>query len=162
MSGAGKTTLCQKLADHLRSQGRSVVVLDGDELRQAMGATQNHARYERLELAMRYAHLCRMISSQGVDVAIATISLFREVHEWNRTNTPGYIEIFIKVPLDELKRRDPKLIYARAERGELINVAGLDFEIDEPQNPDVHIEWDADLTPEAAFAKLIESLNLGS
>ena len=73
---------------------------------------------------------------QGVDVAIATISLFREVHEWNRANLPGYVEIYLAVPMGELRRRDPKQIYARAARGELKDVAGLDFAIDEPQAPD--------------------------
>lgn len=162
LSGAGKTTLCRKLVAHLRMQERLVVLLDGDELREAMGATNAHTRQERLQLAMRYAHLCHMLAEQGVDVAIATISLFREVHEWNRANMPGYVEIYLHVPLDELRRRDPKLIYARAERGELKDVAGLDFAVDEPQAPDVRIEWVFGLTVEVALAQVIEQLNLES
>lgn len=160
LSGAGKSTLCRELVCHLRAQGRQVVMLDGDELREAMGATNAHTRQERLQLAMRYAHLCHMIAVQGVDVAIATISLFREVHEWNRANMPGYVEIYLHVPLDELRRRDPKQIYARAKRGELKDVAGLDFAVDEPQAPDVRIEWVSGLTVEAALARVIEQLNL--
>ena len=160
LSGAGKTTLCRELVAHLRAQGRPVVMLDGDELREAMGATNAHTRQDRLQLAMRYAHLCHMIAVQGVDVAIATISLFREVHEWNRANIPGYVEIYLHVPLEELKRRDPKQIYARAERGELKDVAGLDFAVDEPQAPDVRIGWVSGLTVEAALARVIEQLKL--
>ncbi len=156
LSGAGKTTLCRELVAYLRQQGRPVVMLDGDELREAMGSTNAHTRQERLQLAMRYAHLCRMLAVQGVDVAIATISLFREVHEWNRANMQGYMEIYLQVPLDELRRRDPKQIYARAERGELKDVAGLDFAVDEPQAPDVRIDWAFGLTVEAALARVIE------
>ena len=160
LSGARKTTLCRELVVHFRAQGRPVVMLDGDELREAMGATNAHTRQDRLQLAMRYAHLCHMIAVQGVDVAIATISLFREVHEWNRANIPGYVEIYLHVPLEELKRRDPKQIYARAERGELKDVAGLDFAVDEPQAPDVRIGWVSGLTVEAALARVIEQVNL--
>jgi adenylylsulfate kinase-like enzyme len=160
LSGAGKTTLCRELVAHLRAQGRPVVMLDGDELREAMGATNAHTRQDRLQLAMRYAHLCHMIAVQGVDVAIATISLFREVHEWNRAIIPGYVEIYLHVPLEELKRRDPKQIYARAERGELKDVAGLDFAVDEPQAPDVRIGWVSGLTVEAALERVIEQLKL--
>ena len=159
LSGAGKTTLCRMLVMHLRDRGCPVVMLDGDELREAMGATKAHSRHERLQLAMRYAHLCHLIAVQGVDVAIATISLFREVHLWNRANLPNYMEIFINVPLDELQRRDPKQIYARAAQGELRDVAGLDFAVDEPQAPDVHIEWVPGLSVEAALTQIIEKLN---
>ena len=158
LSGAGKTTLCRELTTHLRTQGRPVVMLDGDELREAMGATNAHTREERRQLAMRYAHLCHMIAVQGVDVAIATISLFRDVHEWNRANMPGYVEIYLHVPLDELKRRDSKQIYTRAERGELKDVAGLDFAVDEPYAPDVRIDWVNGLTVEAALDQVIEKI----
>lgn len=162
LSGAGKSTLAAEVTRFLRTKGEPVVMLDGDELREAMGATNAHSRQERLQLAMRYAHLCHMIASQGVDVTIATISLFREVHEWNRANMPGYVEIYLHVPVEELKRRDPKQIYARAARGELKDVAGLDFAVDEPQAPDVRIEWVTGLTVEAALARVIEQLNLES
>jgi cytidine diphosphoramidate kinase len=160
LSGAGKTTLCRKVVTHLREQGRKVLMLDGDELREVMGATTVHSRDERLELAMRYAHLCHMIVVQGFDVAIATISMFREVHEWNRDNLPGYVEIFLDVPMKELERRDPKNIYARAAKGELKNVAGVDFDVDKPQTPDVHIEWMPGLTVESALKYLTDQLNI--
>jgi len=160
LSGAGKTTLCRELVTHLRSLNYAVVMLDGDELREAMGATNAHTREERLELAMRYSHLCHLIAEQGIDVAIATISLFKEVHEWNRENMPGYEEIYLNVPLDELARRDPKKIYERASRGELKNVAGVNFAIDEPQSPDMRIEWRNGLTVDAALAQVMEYLQL--
>lgn len=135
-------------------------MLDGDELREVMGATQSHTQEERKQLAMRYSRLCKMIASQGVDVAIATISMFREVHEWNRANIPGYIEIFLDVPKDELIRRDPKQIYARAARDELKNVAGFDFAVDTPSAPDIRIAWSPDLTADKSLAQVIEQLEL--
>ena len=158
LSGAGKTTLCKKLVNYLRLQDKQVVMLDGDELREIMGATAAHTRDERLQLTMRYAQLCHMIGVQGVDVAIATISLFREVHEWNRLNLPGYVEIFVDVPLDELARRDPKLIYARAAKGELKNVAGVDFRVNYPEAPDVLLTWREGWTVNDAFKELLDKL----
>jgi adenylylsulfate kinase len=160
LSGAGKSTLCRKLVEHLREQQRTVVMLDGDELREVMGATQSHTQDERRQLAMRYSRLCKMIASQGVDVAIATISMFREVHEWNRANIPGYVEIYLDVPKDELVRRDPKQIYARAARDELKNVAGFDFAVDVPSAPDVRIAWSADLTAEKTLSQVLAQLNM--
>ena len=140
LSGAGKTTLAQAIVKHLRDNGQHVIFLDGDELRDILNRplnnVQSHDRESRLALAMQYAQLCRMLAMQGVIVVIATISLFKEIHSWNRTNLPNYFEIYLDVPLDELRRRDPKTIYHRFDRGEIENVAGLDVDIDKPQNPD--------------------------
>ena len=85
---------------------------------------------------MQYAQLCRVLAKQDLTVVIATISLFKEIHSWNRTYLPNYFEIYLDVPLDELRRRDPKAIYQRFDYGEIKNVAGLDVDIDKPQNPD--------------------------
>jgi cytidine diphosphoramidate kinase len=140
LSGAGKTTLATELVNSLRFQGKHVIQLDGDELREVFDPfkdnLQSHNRKGRLALAMQYAQLCRVLAKQDLTVVIATISLFKEIHSWNRTHLPNYFEIYLDVPLDELRRRDPKAIYHRFDRGEIENVAGLDVEIDKPQNPD--------------------------
>ena len=140
LSGAGKSTLAHEVVSRLRAQGKAVATLDGDELREVFGAVAanaiNHGRDGRLALAMQYAHLCRVIAGQGLTVVIATISLFREVHAWNRENLPGYFEVYLKVPIEELRRRDPKGIYRRFDAGQLANVAGLDLPIDEPEAAD--------------------------
>lgn len=145
LSGAGKSTLAHEVVARLRAEDKAVVQLDGDELRDVFGAVaanaQNHGREARLGLAMQYAHLCRIIASQGLTVVIATISLFREVHAWNRENLPGYFEIYLKVPVEELRRRDPKGIYRRFDAGELSNVVGLDLPIDEPEAADWVVEY---------------------
>ncbi|PWB35388.1 adenylyl-sulfate kinase [Pseudomonas sp. SDI] len=158
LSGAGKSTLAQAFAAGLRAQGQSVVVLDGDELREVFGNTadraQNYDRAARLALAMQYAHLCRVIAAQGHIVVIATISLFHEVHAWNRSQLPGYFEVYLQVPLEELRRRDPKGIYRRFDAGELHNVAGLDLSIDEPSAAD----WAVAFEPQRTLATLTEDL----
>lgn len=145
LSGAGKTTLAQALVKRLRSMGKTVVLLDGDELRAVFGADKinstNHGRDGRLALAMQYAQLCKMLSAQGFIVVIATISLFHEVHAWNRENLQGYFEVYLKVPIEELRRRDPKGIYRRFDAGELQNVAGFDLPVDEPSQPDYLISF---------------------
>tara|TARA_B110000003_G_C16616566_1_gene521507 strand:- start:1073 stop:1648 length:576 start_codon:yes stop_codon:yes gene_type:complete len=136
LSGAGKTTLAQGVADKLRLSGRAVVLLDGDVLRDVLGANTNHSSVSRLEIAKKYSGLCKILASQGIIVVIATISLFREIHVWNRDHLPRYIEVYLKVPLSELERRDPKGIYQRFHSGKIKNVAGLDLEIHEPVEAD--------------------------
>ena len=162
LSGAGKSTLAHEVVARLRTEGKAVVQLDGDELREVFGAVaanaQNHGREGRLALAMQYAHLCRVIASQGLTVVIATISLFREVHAWNRDNLPGYFEVYLKVPVEELRRRDPKGIYRRFDAGELSNVAGLDLPIDEPEAADWVVEYLSGQKVSDLAAELINQL----
>jgi cytidine diphosphoramidate kinase len=142
----------------MRQAGCSVVMLDGDVLREVFGAAltsdENYGRESRLALAMQYARLCQVIAAQGLTVVIATISLFREVHAWNRINLPGYFEIYLKVPVDELRKRDPKGIYRRFDAGEIAHVAGLDLPIDEPEAPDWVVSFERGLSVEGLADQL--------
>ena len=160
LSGAGKSTVAQQVVQRLRAQGRSAIFLDGDELREVFGATshneKNHGREGRINLALQYSRLCGVLASQGFTVVIATISLFREVHYWNRQNLPGYFEVYLKVPLEELRRRDPKGIYRKHQAGELKHVAGLDLDVDEPSMPDYKVEFTNNQNPEEISENILK------
>ena len=157
LSATGKTSLSNLLANHLRLSGRKVILFDGDELRKVF-AHQAYTREERIEIGMQYSRLCQLVVSQDVDVIIAVIGLFKEMHEWNRNNIPGYVEVFIDTPLDELERRDPKGLYKRFRSGEIENIAGIDLSVDFPTNPDISLKWIDGQSIELMFQELIEKL----
>jgi len=157
LSATGKTTLSSLLVSHLRDSGKIVVHLDGDELRQVL-ADEAYTREERIALAMRYARLCRLLSEQNIDIVIAVIGMFKELHTWNRKNIKNYVEIFIDTPLSELKKRDPKNMYKNFDLGLLKNVAGVDLKIDIPSNPDIHLKWSKKSTIKSMFAELVNLL----
>jgi glutamine kinase len=140
LSGAGKTTLGQELCTWLRAAGRTVTFLDGDALRSVIAEDLGHGAADRRRSAMRNARLCRLLAEQGADVVCATISLFHEVQRWNRENIPGYREIYLRVPIDELRRRDSKGIYAGAQRGDGRDVVGLDLPAEAPEAPDLVLD----------------------
>lgn len=158
LSDSGKSTMCRKLVSYLRECGRQVILLDGDEIRAVVGAVKAHTREDRLALALRYSRLCKLLADQGFDVAIATISLFEEVHVWNREHLPGYCEIFLDVPLDELRRRDTKGIYQRYDNNEINNVAGVDLQVDFPKSPDILLRFAPNLDQDAMFSELFRQL----
>jgi adenylylsulfate kinase-like enzyme/phosphohistidine swiveling domain-containing protein len=140
LSGAGKTTVGRELSSRLRAAGHPVVFLDGDALRAVIAEDLGHSAGHRRRSAMRNARLCRLLSAQGADVVCATISLFHEVQHWNRENIPGYREIYLRVPIDELRRRDSKGIYAAAQRGDARDVVGLDVTAEAPETPDLVLD----------------------
>ena len=63
----------------------------------------------------------------ATDVVIATISMFHKIHEWNRKNLPGYFEVFLDVPINELQKRDTKKLYKNISNGVISEVVGLDI-----------------------------------
>src|SRR5580658_7156177 len=140
LSGAGKTTLGRELCSRLRAAGRPVTFLDGDALRSVIAEDLGHGAGDRRRSAMRNARLCRLLAEQGGDVVCATISLFHEVQRWNRENIPGYREIYLRVPMDELRRRDSKGIYAGVQSGDARDVVGLDVAAEAPEAPDLVLD----------------------
>ena len=138
LSGAGKSTIGRMLADRLRTSGCPTVLLDGDDVRLAIAdARVGHDGESRLTNAMRICRLARMISSQGLTVVVPTMSMFAEVHAWNRAHQPNFYQVLIRVPMEVLRRRDARGLYSRAERGEARDVVGIHCPFEEPDSPDL-------------------------
>jgi glutamine kinase len=154
LSGAGKTTTGSDLWRRLRAAGRPVILLDGDVTREVIADDLGHSTNHRRRSALRNARLCRLLSNQGSDVVCTTISLFHEVQRWNRENIPGYCEIYLRVPMDELQRRDAKGIYAASNRGELRDVVGLDVPAELPEAPDLTLDNFGTLDSSAAVDRI--------
>ena len=134
LSGAGNSTIANEIARQLRAAGTTVLLIDGDTVRQAYAdAPLGHDREGRLENAYRVGELARQATKRGETAVVATMSLFHRIHYWNRKNLPGYFEVFLKVDLETLRRRDPKDLYLRADSGQEENVVGLDIAVEEPQ-----------------------------
>ena len=165
LSGAGKTTLAKEIVSQLATVNKEPILLDGDQLREIFidstnQAISSHDRSSRLTLALKYSGLARLLSEQGFWVIVATISLFKEVHDWNRKNLKNYYEVFLNTPIEELKKRDSKKIYSRFFGNEISNVAGLDIEVDQPKSPDLLVPFDPDKSVQSVAEAIIKSTNL--
>lgn len=156
LSGAGKSSVALAVQSRLRAAGVAAVVLDGDAVRLAVDdATCGHDRASRIVNAYRICRLAKLLSDQGVTVIVATMSLFHEIHGWNAANLTGYVEVFLRVPLDVLQRRDPKGLYRRQAAGAARDLGGVDLEIEEPRHPHLVVENGADLSDLTPVAERI-------
>ncbi len=155
LSGAGKSVIARRTYEILKSRLPNVVLIDGDHFRSLMADDLGHSPADRLENAYRIARFSNLLSRQGIHVVCATMSLFHECQSWNRQNIGRYFEVYIRVPLEVLIRRDPKGIYARALGGKERGVVGVDLPFEEPQNPDLIIENSAQESDFTPFARLI-------
>lgn len=162
LSGAGKTTVTERLAPLFQEAGRSCAVLDGDGLRELLrsdlGLTPGHDREQRLLLARLYGRLCYAVADRGHDVLCATVSMFHDAREWNRSRIPNYLEVYLRVPLDELRRRDPKGLYARSSVGEIAGMVGAGILAEEPNNADLVIDHHPGRTPDNAVQEIWQKI----
>lgn len=149
LSGAGKTTIGKIFFQRLWEQKKNVLFLDGDTLREVFGNDLGYGKEDRLRCAMRYSRLCKLLSEQGQDVVICTISMFREVREWNRQNIEGYREIYIEVPMEVLQDRNQKNLYRDGS-----DVVGVDLELELPENPDFVVKNDGTLQPQVLAGRI--------
>ena len=148
LSGAGKTTIGQAWYSYLKETMSNVVFLDGDTLRQVFGDDLGYTKEDRKKSAMRNARICKLLSEQGIDVVCCTISMFDEVRQWNRDHINNYKEIYVKVQMETLHKRDQKNLYTKAGLGTEENLAGITWEVEEPKNPDLILYNDGEKTPE--------------
>ncbi|MDC0065319.1 adenylyl-sulfate kinase [Verrucomicrobia bacterium] len=138
LSGAGKSTVARATAEQLREIGTNPVLIDGDEIREAIRCPHTgHDPVSRLANAYRISRLAELMAGQGHTVIVATMSLFHEIHAWNRKHLPNYFEVWIEVDLLTLQTRDPHGLYSQAVNGVTHNVAGINLSYERPENPDL-------------------------
>jgi adenylylsulfate kinase-like enzyme len=136
LSGAGKSTVAELLDARWRAEGITPVRLDGDEMRAMLPFRPGYTREDRLRLARFYARLAAGFAARGHLVICATISLFHEVHAWNRAQVPGYFEVWLRVPVPELRTRAGRAaLYRGADE-----VVGAGIEPELPRWPDLVID----------------------
>ncbi|MCS5707674.1 adenylyl-sulfate kinase [Candidatus Berkiella cookevillensis] len=152
LSGAGKTTIGEALANRLKKTQKNTVFLDGDTIRHIVGDNLGYSLEERRLSGWRICRFCEHLDKEGLNVVCSVISLFTEHRDWNRKNYSAYFEVYIKVPLPELYQRNQKGIYSGFLEKKISNVAGLDLPFEEPEadliienkapfvSPDIHAE----------------------
>lgn len=146
LSGAGKTTIGNRLFYELRKNHDDVILFDGDILKKIVGEELGYSEADRRKRAMRYALLCKTLTDQGLTVICCTIAMYDQVREWNRKNNKGYVEIFLDVSEEVLRQRDQKGMYSQYQKGEIKNLAGIDVKVEFPKHPDLVLRNDGSLT----------------
>ena len=159
LSGAGKSTLANRLASRLHLAGRATYVLDGDNLRHGLNRDLGFTDADRVENIRRVAEVARLMVDAGLIVIAAFISPFRSERLMARgLMAPGeFVEVFVDVPLAVAEARDAKGLYAKARRGELPHMTGIDSPYEAPEAPELHIAADR-IDADAAAEQVVEYL----
>ncbi|MDQ3885508.1 MAG: adenylyl-sulfate kinase [Actinomycetota bacterium] len=144
LSGAGKTTIADAVAQQLRAAGREVEVLDGDELRRGLSAGLGFSRQDRDIHVRRVGFVAELLARHGVVVLVPVIAPYGatrdEVRAQHDAHGTSYLEVHVATPLAECARRDVKGLYARAAAGEIIAMTGVGDPYEEPDKPDLRLD----------------------
>jgi adenylylsulfate kinase len=137
LSGAGKTTIAQRLENILREQGRLVELLDGDAIRQNLSQGLSFTKEDRDTNVRRVGYVANLLSRNGVIVIVSLISPYRAVREELRYSTNNFVEIYVNAPIEVCEARDVKGLYEKARNGQIKSFTGIDDPYEEPLNPSI-------------------------
>ena len=134
LPGSGKTTIAKQLKKTIEKKYGKTILFSGDDLRK-ISNFRSFEKEKRLQYAKSYSKLVKNISNQNINVIIATVSLFKKVHLWNKKHIDNYCEIYIKSKTKEIIRNKKKKLYFKFNK----NLVGIDIKPEFPLNPNIKI-----------------------
>ncbi|AZE84155.1 Adenylylsulfate kinase [Pseudomonas orientalis] len=140
LSGAGKTTIAKRFKAELEKFAISIILLDGDKIRQGLCRDLGFTEADRSENTRRIAEVARLLNSQGMHVICASISPLQKDRACAKNVMDGFdfFEVFVSTPIMTCAARDTKGLYAKARLGELKGLTGIDAPYEEPECPDLN------------------------
>lgn len=159
LSGAGKSTIGQRVGEALRTRGLSVEVLDSGRIRQQINRLLGFTKEEVETNLLRLGYECQLLNRNGVSVVVTSVSPYREVRDRLRNEIDRFVEVYCRCPMEVLMKRGAKELFEKAQRGEIKHVAGVDAPYEEPLKPEVLLNTDQ-LSVSQAVAQTIATLEV--
>ena len=157
LPGAGKSTLAKLLGVELQQRGLPCEILDGDEIRKRLTKGLGYSKEDREENIRRIAYVAKLLSSVGGIAITAAISPYRRSREEARADIGKFVEVYVRCPIEECIRRDPKGLYAKAQRGEIPNFTGVSDPYEEPLSSEIVVRTDQQ-SPEDSLKHILARL----
>jgi adenylylsulfate kinase len=155
LPGAGKSTVASAVHETLAARGMRVELLDGDVVRTNLSRELGFSKEDRETNIRRIAFVADLLSRNGVVAITAAISPYRSMRDEARELMgERFVEIHVNAPLEECIRRDPKGLYAKAQRGEIADFTGVSQPYEPPVSPEVELDTRLE-TPEESAQKVI-------
>ena len=142
LPSSGKSTLAHVVEEELYKRGHLSYVLDGDNIRHGLNKNLGFSPEDREENIRRIGEVAKLFANSGAITMTAFISPYRKDRDKARQLLEDweFIEIFVKVSLEEAEQRDPKGLYKKARAGEIKEFTGISAPYEEPMNPELVID----------------------
>ena len=139
LSGAGKTTIANGLIDVLKKYDIVPVLLDGDEIRNAIKLT-GFDEESRKKHNLNVGLIASIFERQGNVVIVSLISPYEDVRNEVRDMCNKFVEIYISTDINLCIDRDPKGLYKKAIAGEIKDFTGISAPYYPPASAEITID----------------------
>ena len=165
LSGSGKTTLSSRAEKKLSESGFSVKVLDGDTIRAAYKVKLG---FGRKDIEKNNANIVKICEAERGNYDILIVPVIGPIDYCRKMARkklePYFYLIYISCCIDFLKRRDPKGLYGKADRGEILDLIGYSknnpYEV--PLDADLEIDTSSSATLESSVETIVEFIKESS
>jgi bifunctional enzyme CysN/CysC len=121
LTGSGKTTIAYALERRLFDEGRSAIVLDGQNMRRGISKDLGFTASERSENLRRSSEVAKLFNDAGVIVLAAFLAPEEAVRTKvaDAIGSERFVVVHLDAPLEVCRQRDTEGHYALAEKGEV-------------------------------------------
>lgn len=142
LSASGKSTIAVEVEKKLYQKGKACYRLDGDNLRFGLNKDLSFTAEDRKENIRRIGELAALFADAGLITLASFISPYKAGRKAAReaVGEENFKEIYVKASVEACAERDPKGLYAKAQKGEIENFTGVSAPYEEPENPELVVD----------------------
>ena len=147
LSGAGKSTVAERVQRRLAEKCVRVLILDGDFVREKMHRHLGFSAPEIIENNRLIAEYCAKARDRYDVILVPIISPYKSSRRHARkVLEPHFYEIYCAANLSIVSERDVKGLYQKAGRGEVTNLIGFSPEspYEPPSSPDLILDTESE------------------
>ncbi len=134
LPGSGKTSIAKKLKKPIEKKYGKTIIISGDDIRKIFNL-YSYDKKNRFLIAKNYSKLVNLIANQNINVIIATVSLYKKIHLFNRKTIKNYCEIYVESKTKEIIINRKKKLYFKFKK----NLVGIDIKPEFPTKPHIKI-----------------------
>lgn len=155
ISGAGKTTLGNKLKAYWDAKSQKSFLIDGDIVRDFYDNDLGFSKEDRRANIQRILFSAYVLEQNGIIPIVCNISPFEDLRAFARKKFNDYHEIYLRKDIQKALQNDVKGIYQK--HLSQTSLVGIDLVFEEPTQSDLVLDVDNE-DVETSFRSIIEYL----
>jgi len=156
---SGKTPIANAVERRLFDRGRAVVVIDGQNMRRGLSRDLGFTTDDRSENLRRAAEVAKTLNNSGLITIAAFVAPYEAIRQKAAEviGADRFLVAHCSAPITWCREHDEHGVYAKADAGEIANLAGVSIAYEPPAEPDVELPLD-ELSIEECAERVVKLL----